>query len=222
MRAVLKEIDIDFNKHVSLIEYLVYRFKEDGVKISTLVNASQSANNEEIQKAQSLLEEAQRSLGVARSSAEAARKAEIAAKAAETENKRCLADLSKEEEAYHGKIAALESIANDGTKGVVKRNRAKAEAASLKAEDPLPLRRAKINQGAAVRKSERAAKIAVNARLAAEGALSKATEAFKNAEDYLEEVKARSVSAAGGLWWIERDLYEAKKYLPLSKGGISR
>jgi len=39
--------------------------------------------------------------------------------------------------------------------GVVKRNRAKAELAQLKCTDPLPLRKAKITQAAAVKKAEK-------------------------------------------------------------------
>lgn len=221
MREVLKEIDLDFNKYVSLIEFIVYKFKEDGVTVNTLVNVK-PANSEEIMEAQKLLEGAQKSLGNARNKAESARKAEVAAKAAETENKRCLKELHTQEELYNGKIAAFEAIATDDSKGIVKRNRAKAEMASLKAEDPLPLRRAKINQGAAVRKSQRASNAAIDASKAAEDALILAEAAFQEAEDFLLEVKSRKGSAAGALWWIERELTEAKKYLPLRKGGIAR
>ena len=177
----------------------------------------------ELDKANALLEEAQRCLGVARDRAETARKAEAEAKSAEAENKRCLAELHKEEELYNGKCSALEAISNDTTKGVVAKNKAKNELAQLKAEDPLPLRRAKINQGAAVRKSERAAKIAVDARLEAEGALNDAEEAFATAEKFLAEVRSKSgATAKGVMWWIERDLQEAKKYLPQRAGGVAK
>ncbi len=64
----------------------------------------------------------------------------------------------------------------------MKKGKAKNELAQLKAEDPLPLRRAKINQGATVRKSEIAAKAAVDARLKATGALNEAITARETAE----------------------------------------
>ncbi len=105
---------------------------------------------------------------------------------------------------------------------MVKKNKAAAELAQLKSEDPLPLRRAKINQGAAVRKSERAAKIAVEARLEAEGALTAAEASFDAAEKYLNEVKNKAGSSKGSMWWIERDLQEARKYMPQRAGGISK
>ncbi len=60
--------------------------------------------------------------------------------------------------------------------GVVKRNTASATLAQLKAGDPLPLRRAKINQGAAVRKSEIAAKVALDASIVAQATLKVAVE----------------------------------------------
>lgn len=221
-RKEFREIDLDFNKQMSMSEFLLYKYKEHSmVKMRTLVNATQGGNEKEIKEAQALLEEAQRALSVARSRAEASAKAEQAAKTAEKENKRALEVLHAEEEAYNGKIAALEKKIEDPSLGIVKKGRAKAELASLKAEDPLPLRRAKINQSAAVRKSERAAKAATKAREEAEKALKDAEDAFKAAEDFLEEVKMRTGSAAGGLWWIERELHEAKKYLPGKKGGIT-
>jgi len=55
---------------------------------------------------------------------------------------------------------------------------------------------------------------------AAEEAVQAAQAAFKEAEDYLEEVK--NSIGFGTSWWIDRELHEAKKYMPLSKGGILR
>ena len=112
---------------------------------------------------------------------------------------------------------------------MVKRNKAKAELAMAKAEDPMPLRMAKIHQEAAVRKvtkatvkagaataaAETAAKLAVEARVAAEKAAIEASQAAKDAEDaipaanqafvdaeaVLEEVKAKnSGTGEGNLW----------------------
>ena len=72
--------------------------------------------------------------------------------AAETELEEAIAALDAESEAYHGAIATAEAKANDDSLGVVTRNRAAAELSQLKAEDPLPLRKAKITQEASLRK----------------------------------------------------------------------
>eukprot|EP00007_Cunea_sp_BSH-02190019_P007929 CAMPEP_0174246722 /NCGR_PEP_ID=MMETSP0417-20130205/42214_1 /TAXON_ID=242541 /ORGANISM="Mayorella sp, Strain BSH-02190019" /LENGTH=525 /DNA_ID=CAMNT_0015326575 /DNA_START=77 /DNA_END=1654 /DNA_ORIENTATION=- len=127
--------------------------------------------------------------------------------------------------------------------GVVSRNRAKVQLDAHLAEDPLPLRRAKITQEAAVKKAERATKAAAEATAASEAAAAEAAKAtqrsldakqaaedavqaahveVKAAEDYLQEVKSKPGQAFGAIWWIERELIEAKKYMPTSKGGIAK
>jgi len=90
------------------------------------------------------------------------------------------------------------------------------------AEDPLPLRKAKITLEAAVKKAERAAADAAAARVAAEHALAEAERRLADAEAYLNEVRNKPGSAAGALWWIDRELHEQKKYLPERRGGISK
>ena len=94
-------------------------------------------------------------------------------------------------------------------------NKAKAELAQLQAEDPLPLRRAKITTEAAVKKAEKT-------KRAAEETLEEVKRRVEEAEAYLKKVKAQCGSAQGGIWWIERDLHEAKKYMPTAKGGIRK
>jgi membrane protein involved in colicin uptake len=89
-------------------------------------------------------------------------------------------------------------------------------------EDPLPLRRAKITNEAAVKKAERTAKAAAEARAAAEAAMVDAAKKVDEAEKYLKEVSSRPGSAAGALWWIERELHEARAYLPTAKGGYKK
>merc|ERR1712125_43759 len=71
--------------------------------------------------------------------------------------------LHAEEEAYNKKKEELERKSKEG--GVVSRNKAANELAQLLAEDPLPLRRAKITQEAAVKKAEKT-KIAAEEPLA--------------------------------------------------------
>ena len=97
----------------------------------------------------------------------------------------------KQEEDYRNRIAVLEKKSQEG--GVVARNKAANEVlrfqkqpslgfqlAQLKAEDPLPLRRAKLNQEAAAKKSEKATAKAKADEEAAEAAAQKA-EVFPNA-----------------------------------------
>jgi len=202
-------------------------------------------------------------------------------KAAQRELEEALAVVKREEDAYNGRTAELQKASEEG--GLVSRNKAKNELAQHLAEDPLPLRRAKITAEAAVKRAEKAAKLAeasardagearhaaeeaskkaTKARAEAEAAAAQATQArqraeeaaaqatkarglaeeaerasaaakeaadaqveatrvkFAEAEAYLEKVKASI--GQGALWWLERELFEAKKYMPTSKGGIAR
>lgn len=43
-----------------------------------------------------------------------------------------------------------------------------------------------------------------------------ARDAVADAEAYLEEIKSRMPN--GQIWWMERELHEAKAYLPQAKG----
>eukprot|EP01083_Nonionella_stella_P003822 10981_1 len=216
MRTVLRDIDLDCNHNVSLTEYLVFRYKADWHK---LVNSAQS-DSDEVQKAQELLADAQRKLSVARKDAEKARKAEAAQLSAENELRAALAELQAQENAFLNKKAQLERASQTGS--VMRMSLAKQELDIHMSADPLPLRRAKINQGAAVRKAERATAKAHELRLSAEKSLGEAEAAFETAEEYLNDVKSRAGSGQGALWFVERELYEAKKYLPQAKGGIAK
>merc|ERR1712137_626907 len=106
--------------------------------------------------------------------------AENAAKQAKAELEAALRQLHAEEEAYNKKKADLEQKSQTG--GVVSRNKAANELAQLLAEDPLPLRRAKITQEAAVKKAERATKAAADAVVAAKAAVDAASAARVEAE----------------------------------------
>mmetsp|Transcript_13916 Transcript_13916/g.41914 ORF Transcript_13916/g.41914 Transcript_13916/m.41914 type:complete len:380 (-) Transcript_13916:39-1178(-) len=170
-----------------------------------------------------------------------AREAEAPFKAAQEELEAALAEMKAQEDAYNNKTAELKQQSEEG--GVVSRNRAKVQLDAHLAEDPLPLRRAKITQEAAVKKAERATKAAAEATAASEAAAAEAAKAtqrsldakqaaedavqaahveVKAAEDYLQEVKSKPGQAFGAIWWIERELIEAKKYMPTSKGGIAK
>jgi hypothetical protein len=271
MREVLKEIDVDFNKMVSLTEFLIYKF---GVDWKVLVNAPQGCDMGAINEAQAGLDNANKLLQFAINAAaiakedafkaseaekhavdEEARSAQAAVDAkraeealieAKAQNEAALAELAAQEEAIAKKLADLQVIADDENLGAVKKGKAKAEIAMIKAEDPMPLRMAKIHQEAAVRKvtkatvkagtttmaAEVAAKEAVKARgeaesaaveaaaaaVAAEEAIPAAQQAFADAEALLEEVKKKNTGGGQGqLFYIDRELEEAKKFLPRSK-----
>ena len=182
-------------------------------------------------------------------------KQEAPFKAAQEELEAALAEVQKQESEYQGKIQDCERRSEEG--GVVQRNKAKAELAQLKAEDPLPLQRAKITLEAAHKRAEKArapfeaaTKVAQEARasaeqaaaaaskarqaadaakaeserdkIAAEKALEDAKRRVQEAEDYLQEIKSRPGCAHGALWWIDRELHEAKAYIPESKGGYRK
>merc|ERR1711943_175564 len=154
------------------------------------------------------------------------------ARAAEDDARAAQAEVKAQEDAYNSKTEDLKKKSETG--GVVSRNKAANELAQHLAEDPLPLRKAKITAEAAVKRSEKATKAAADAREAAEkaageasakakavaeAALDDASKKLQEAEDYLEEVKSKPGCAHGALWWIERELHEQKAYLPESKGG---
>jgi len=179
-------------KTVPITHYLLFRYNANW---HTLVNASQGDNQAELQQAQALLAQVQTALQEAEAD-------DKAAKQAQRELTAALAELKKQEDEYNNKISDAQKRSETG--GVVSRNKAKAELAQLQAEDPLPLRRAKITTEAAVKKAERT-------RIAAEASLAAAKQRVKEAEDYLAEVRARGGSALGGIWWLERELHEAKK-----------
>jgi len=206
LREKLGKAGIDKNtkrKYIPLTHFLIIHYN---VSPSELANASQGDNEEEVRRAQQMLEQVQVALAEAQKTAAEARKAEAELEAA-------LAELKAQEDAFNAKTQDLQRKSEQGS--VVQMNKAKNELAQHLASDPLPLRRAKITTEAAVKKAEKA-------RAAAERALATAEQKVAEAEAYLEEVKSKPGSAKGALWWIERELHEAKAYLPSSKGGYKK
>jgi len=217
-------------KLVPLAHLLLARYKSDWRKF---VNASQG-DSEELEKAQAQLDaviaafkESEARAEEAAAALKASQEAEAKAKEAQAEAAAALAEVQAQEAAYNAKTESLKKKSEEG--GVVSRNRAKNELAQHLAEDPLPLRRAKITLEAANKRAEKATAAAEAARAESEKAKQAADEAVEaarkqvaEAEAYLEEVAANAGSGQGALWWIERELHEQKKYLPESKGGIKR
>ena len=270
MREKFRKIDADFNKRMSMVEYIMYRY---GFSVASVLTAPQGDNTEGVKRAEAMVAQAQTAvdemtakLAESKAAAERAKAAAVAAKQAadaakvaaeesakaaraaadaEAENKAALAELHAQEQAYEAKKAALEQTKSDMSIGVVKRNKAANELDQLLAEDPLPLRKAKINQAAAVKKSERATKAAdaakekadadaaaaetaaqqseaaeraaVAAEDDAQAAVAAAEKKLQEAIDFLESEKQKGGVAQGDIWWMQREITEKKKYLPASK-----
>jgi len=200
MREKFRKIDADFNKRMSLLEYLMFRYN---IEPHAMVTAPQGGDQEQINKAQAMVDSAQKAV-------DAMNAALSAAQAAENENKAALAELRAQEKAFEDKKAALEKTKNDTSIGIVKRNSAANQLDQMLSEDPLPLRKAKINQAAAVKKCERATKTA-------EAAVKNAESKLQEALDFLQRAKQSGGVARGAIWWMERELTEKKKYLPASR-----
>jgi len=201
MRNKLRDIDIDFNKRMALIEYLVFRY---GKTMKQVVNAPQGGGNQaKIDAAQRKVDECSAALDEMQVKLEEARKAE-------EENKAALASLTEQEMTLANQKASLKSKFESPHTGTVAKGKAKNEYEQLCASDPLPLQRAKINQGATVRKCE-------STRKAAEDAEARARALFDEASAMLSELQKLGGVAHGDIWWMEREMIEKKKYLPKSK-----
>jgi len=202
LRNKLREANMQVNgNNMSLLEYLASR---DEKTLKSVAHAPQGEGDpREIEEAQAKLEAVQSALEAQRAQEEAVKQAEIDQKAA-------LADLNKQEQEYKTLVSTLETKSKDSTISLVQRNKAAAELSQVKSEDPLPLRKAKITSEATVRKLERERKLAEEKTAQSEAR-------FQEAVDFLEQVKRKGSVAFGSIWWMEKELQEARKYLPKSK-----
>ncbi len=50
-----------------------------------------------------------------------------------------------------------------------------------------------------------------------EAAVRETEDRFREAQAFLEEVKKKGGVAHGAIWWMERELKEAQKYMPKKK-----
>jgi len=254
MRNAMKELDIDFDKKVSLTEFLVHHYKIDW---KALVNSVQSVNKdaarmikaaeEAVAQAQQKRDECIKKLAEAAQDEEAATKAADEAKVAhdkqveaENEVRAILEKIKGYQNALKARADKLQAIIDDPSVGTVKKMKAKHELMDLKNGararrkgisecNPELLRKAKIDQKAAVRKQKRftasakaAADNAEDARQQAEESRKVAEQSVKDAEKAMEkaveEVKKVRDSCKGAgegtVWWMGRELEEQKKYLP--------
>eukprot|EP00005_Dracoamoeba_jomungandri_P013818 CAMPEP_0174269366 /NCGR_PEP_ID=MMETSP0439-20130205/40762_1 /TAXON_ID=0 /ORGANISM="Stereomyxa ramosa, Strain Chinc5" /LENGTH=350 /DNA_ID=CAMNT_0015358101 /DNA_START=13 /DNA_END=1065 /DNA_ORIENTATION=+ len=256
---------------VPLTHYLLFKY---GVSWEELLTKPQGGDPAEVAKAEAMLKEVMEALAQAEATAASARQAVIAAKqavdaakqaevfaqqkaqeeadreaelvAAKAELAASLAEVQREEDAYNNRTEELKRKSKEG--GIVSQGKAKNDLAVHLAEDPLPLRKAKITAEAALKKNERAVKAAAEARVAAENAAEEARKRIAEAEgakEQAEKAKAEADAAVvdaeqkvaeteafveevknslpqGQLWWLERELHEAKAYLPQRAGGYKK
>eukprot|EP00968_Pinguiococcus_pyrenoidosus_P001374 scaffold62_cov256-Pinguiococcus_pyrenoidosus.AAC.32 len=214
MRAQLRSIDIDSNNRISLSEYLIGYYTIDW---HFLVTAPQGDNSDRVARASRALDAAKLALDVAVQSEQQAAEARRHGEVAKAQADEALADLQAREKELADEIAAKDALANDQSLGIVKRNRAKAEKAQLEAGDSQPLRTAKILQEATTRKLTKALNRAAQAEAAARAAAQNAQVAFADAEQALNDIIEAGGSAEGSLWWLERELEEARKRMPRHK-----
>lgn len=238
LRKRLRKLDIDNNNKMALSEYLLDKYKKTPQE---LVDAPQGdLDPAELAKAEAACQAAADALGQAADEAAAsakakkaaeeslvfAKKAEAASEARKAELQASVDAIVEIEEGIKKKIAKCQAII-DGDGGAVKKGRATAEKEAILSEDPLPLRKAKITQKAAVRKAEKArqaaeaataasaeaAAAAAQAKIDADAAEKEAEEALKRANAALTKLKKAGGSPLGKIWWMERVLEEKKKFM---------
>ncbi|ELR19331.1 uncharacterized protein ACA1_265360 [Acanthamoeba castellanii str. Neff] len=101
------------------------------------------------------------------------------------------------------------------------RARASAEASANSASQSRAAADAAANQAAEATAAAQAARAdSEKAKAAAEAAVEEANRKIAEADAYLDEARKRL--PLGANWWMDRELTEAKAYLPKSKGGISK
>jgi len=105
MREALREIDVDFNKMVSLTEFLIYHFKVDWKLLTSAKSALDPVSAKMLDDAKVKLEESQKALT---DSTQAAADAKVAAETAAEEAKEAIA---REAESKEAAAAAVEEEA---------------------------------------------------------------------------------------------------------------
>jgi len=242
MRETMKLIDQDFNLHVSCIEYLTFKF---GKTVKQVCECPQGDNTAAIEKAQKKLETVLAALADVEEKLEASKQAVAEATEAhdkaqheervlaglQAELSSAIAELDRVESEFKSKMASLEATSTDMSLGPVKRNKAANEVQQMKGEDPLPLRKAKITQEAALRKvtkqkvmAEIATQNAASTKIKAEEAKSALEAAYadlevkmQEASAEVEEAKSAAGEAHGDFYFLDRALFIADESLPLAR-----
>jgi len=231
LRKKLKDLDVDNNKKMAFTEYMIGKYNKT---IADVVNSPQGgqADAEKLAAAKAAVDHASASLNAAVAqeqtsvdAAKAAQNALWASEAAEKELSEAVAALEAEEKALSDRKAGFQAKIDDASLSAMKKSMAVNELAQLEAEDPLPLRKAKITQGAALKRAEKARKLAAEESAKAEAAAAaaaaakvEAEAAFAAAQAQLDDLKKKGDGIAqGAVWWMDRELSERKKFMPRKK-----
>jgi len=214
LREKLKKIDMDSNGKMALLEFLAFYY---GKTPRQVVEAPQGQNAAKIREAADKLETVQTSLVEQNAAFETQKTAEETLKKAEKELHVAVNDLQSQESAFNKQLSDLETIMGNPDAASFQKSKAAAQHSQLKSENPLPLRKAKISQEAALRKVEKGAKAAETARIILEKKIAETEKAAAEAEAFLEELKNQPANPYGAIWWMERELAEAQRYLPSKK-----
>lgn len=214
MREALRVIDVDANGKMSLLEYLLWKFQKS---IAAVENAPQGDNQAQVEAAQKKFEALATATAETQKAKEALLREQEELKVAEVELAAAAKALAAEQEAYDTKLATLEAASTDTSKGIVSRNKASNELSQMKAEDPLPLRKAKITNAAAIRRVDKQKPIVAAALEETDRKLVELEAALAEAAEELEIVKSAGGSAQGNIYWMERQMFEADALLPTAK-----
>jgi len=214
-KEALREMDQDQNGNMSLIEYLTWK---TGVDIKAVAEAPQGDNQEALKKAQAEMdaimaqvEELQKV--IARLEEEKAKLPELKAAL-----EKAIAELKAEQDAYNKKCADLQAkIDNPSTSGMQKA-KASNELAQLQSEDPLPLRRAKITQEAALRKVQKQEKTIQGVIDENNAKLAQLEESLVAVQETLARLKKQGGEGGkGAIFVMTHQSFDADFYLASSK-----
>lgn len=168
-------------------------------ELQTAAKAAERAANQagiRATAAKALLNASNEAAATAKAALDDQHAAEAKVRVAEAVVKAAMDALLAEQKAFDDKLAKLQSIADDQSVGVVKRNRAKNEVEQLKSEDPLPLSRAKITQASALKKAAKESKKAARATSKAQKLADEAAAAAQAAAQAAQEAEAAAAEAA--------------------------
>jgi len=227
-KAAFKEIDQDNNGKMSMLELLLWHYKKT---VDAVATAPQGDNQEAIKAAQAKVDAVMKQMEECKQKLEAQKqakaendKAEADLARLEQELKDAVAALEAEEAAYKKKCDDLQAKIDDPSTSGMQKAKANNELAQLKSEDPLPLRRAKITQEAALRKVQKQKKVVAEKGEALQRAINELEAAYDDlgtkmdeAQAELQNVKQRSGGGRGSIWWMERELFEQDAYLPTKR-----
>jgi len=256
LRETLRKIDLDANGKMALLEYLCFKYNKT---VQDVIDSPPGANTAEVHEAAAKLQAVQdamievttqlqlqkeaeenqrKALAEQKKAEEEVKRAEDEVRKSEAELRKAVEDLASQENAYRTQLEELTKKSTAEGSSTVAKSKAAAELSQLKQEDPLPLRKAKLTQEAALRKVEKQrkeAEFSTQQALKRTAESEKLTELVKNktkqverlvreteqkvfeAQAYLEEIKKKGGAALGAIFWMERSVKEAQKYLPKNK-----